>query len=136
MGALADLGFLLLAAVASAIWVRGRVSQRRSPRFLAVILLSGLGLLAFAFSAISPNDDLVQTECLRVRKSFRILSGHTKVASAHNSSVNISAIPRLVRKPQLHQPEGIVERLLVVATVRAETFQARLSANRAPPLPI
>ena len=59
MGALLDLLLLLLCTVLAALWMRAWVGRHGGARWTAALLFS-FALLAFAFSATSPDDDLVQ----------------------------------------------------------------------------
>jgi hypothetical protein len=134
VGSLVDLGFLLLAAVVSAIWVHGRFGQSRSLRLLALIMLSGLGLLAFAYSAISPKDDVVQHECIRIGSRLRVLACHASCVSANRNSVRVSATSRIADVADEPRPEGTIE--VRLAFLLPVTHHTAALATRAPPLPI
>ena len=129
MGAPLSLCFLLLGAVAFVIRRRGKPPHGR-----AAILLGGLGILAFVLSAVSPDDDDFQHEWIRGGTSLRTPAKCAKSRPAHGISANILAVS--IDKPHLPRPDGIVERLYLVAFVLPERLQVTACTNRAPPLPI
>ena|SRR6266567_7242793 len=129
MGTLLNLDFLLRGTVAFIIWARGKPRHGRT-----AILLSGLGILAFILSAVSPDDDDFQHEWIRGGTSLRTPAKCAKSRPAHGISANILAVS--IDKPHLPRPDGIVERLYLVAFVLPERLQVTACTNRAPPLPI
>jgi hypothetical protein len=80
MDAVTDLCFLSV-TICSAVWPH--VTRRRVIRSFALILLGSLGVFAFAWSAISPEDDVFQHECIRRRIPSRMLNkSHESLCSA------------------------------------------------------
>jgi len=64
MGAVASCCLLLVCVAVASVWTQAFMARCRSRRW-AVALLGALGILAFSFSVMSPDDDLVQQEVLR-----------------------------------------------------------------------
>src|SRR6185437_5975156 len=62
MQAVANSAFLLLGLVFFAFWISVNF-MRRLPRQL-IFCLGGLGIFALTFSALSPNDDLLQRDLI------------------------------------------------------------------------
>lgn len=64
MGTFANVGFLLLGLAVSAVWMRA-IFPLGLRRHCIGNLLGGVGIFALTFSAISPDDDLLQPELIR-----------------------------------------------------------------------
>src|SRR6266567_9583168 len=124
MGTLLNLDFLLRGTVAFIIWARGKPRHGRT-----AILLSGLGILAFILSAVSPDDDDFQHEWIRGGTSLRTPANCAKARPAHGTSANISAVS--IDRPHLPLPDGIVGRLRPIAFVPSARLHASACTNRA-----
>jgi len=79
MQAVANSVFFLLGLAFFAFWIRVIFTRRLSPQL--TFCLGGLGILALTFSALSPNDDLLQRDlihsaarCLNVARDARAVS--------------------------------------------------------------
>jgi len=97
-----------------------------------LVLLGGLGALAFLLSAVLPDDDGFQQEFLRGRVSFRALS-HSKKAVENVTPIHISTTFSPVAKPHLRRPHGIAQAPCIAAVSVSGDFQTPACASRAPP---
>jgi hypothetical protein len=101
-----------------------------------VMLLGALGVLAFLVSAVLPDDDAWQQECLHGRASIRILGQHTRKAVGDAASVHTSAAFGPAAKPRLLRPHGIAWALYIAPVSVSERLQSTARATRAPPLSV
>ena len=101
----------------------------------AVMLLGSLGVLAFLMSALLPDDDAWQQECLHGRMSIRALGQHTRKA-AGSASIYISTALGPAAKPRLFRPRGIAWALYIAPVSVSEKLQSTARATRAPPLSV
>jgi hypothetical protein len=127
MGALADLSFSPPSGYT--------VTRRRMAGPFAVILLGVLGVFAFAWSAISPEDDVCQLECIRRRMPSRLHNKPTKYSATPIPS-RPSGASALAKKPHLACLRGVFGSLLAVEDICFGAFQRDVPLDRAPPATI
>jgi hypothetical protein len=124
MGASASLWFVSIticigAGVCLAHW--------RTVRFSPVALVGTFGVLAFAFSAVSPDDDMLQQEYVRGVTFARVLSQPRKIGTIRSAALEIV---KKVPAPRIHALFGTA---LVIGVIPHEVFQTEILPDRAPP---
>ena len=95
MGASANTFALLVGLAAFAGWMTSRFTLPRRTSW--VKWLGGVGILALAFSIVSPDDDAFQQELIRPTSPSGTASSHARFAhqgSLVDLSINASAVAR------------------------------------------
>jgi len=100
-----------------------------------LILLGSLGVLAFLFSTITPDDDAFQQECLRGRRSVLTLSHQAKKLSESKTSKLIQTIFQPGTRPSLFRGHQFVSLLGGASLLDPQTLSLIVRAPRPPPLP-
>ena len=122
--------WLLLAIPPSILWFRGFPSDQGKRRRLLVGVLAGLGMLGFVFSAITPDDDLVQQDFTQSQKAS--LQSPSKAAGsglgARVSTVYLrstAALPAALR--------SVAEPVSFFSQTSAESVLTHTFSGRSPP---
>jgi hypothetical protein len=110
----------------------GKVWRRPWCRF-TVMLLGGVGVLAFLMSAILPDDDTLQQEFFHSRISVRCAGRHSREAAGNAASVHPSTAFWPAAKPLLVLPCGTTYRLCLAAPSGCGEIRSTTRASRAPP---
>jgi hypothetical protein len=100
------------------------------------IALGTLGVLAFLLSAVLPDDDALQQECLHGRASLRVFGWHSREAAGNAVSTHISSVFWPAPRVHLVRPHGIAHPLFIAPFSVSERLQSPASATRAPPLSV
>src|SRR4029077_19686241 len=113
--------FLLLALTVFAVWIGANVAQDR-PHRLVVRLLGGFGLLFFAFSVFSPDDDLLQQELFRPAVQSENLLRH--VIAAPGGPVGRFSFAALAAQKHPAPPPKAGATLVALQNVDLRTFRS------------
>jgi hypothetical protein len=100
----------------------------------AVILVAGLGVLAFVLSAFFPDDDAFQQECFRGKTSLQALAQHTR---RNSGGLDVRPVPKpFCAAPRAELPRRCqrTEHQYVALTAFCPTLPSPVWASRAPPL--
>lgn len=129
MGSAVNISALSLGLAAFALWTLPRITGSR--RVGWVNLLGGVGILAFIFSVVSPDDDLFQQELLRSATLSERVSAHVRVVP-QRSRIDLSIDAFVVAED--HSRDSRTGRYLVTdQPLELETpFHAPIS-NHSPP---
>lgn len=113
----------------------GRAWRRPVSRW-AVMLLGGVGVLAFLLSAVLPDDDAIQQEFLHSRVIVRVVGRHTREVAGKAASVYFFTAFAPTAKYLLVRPDGIAYPLFVTPLRSCGQFQSTTCATRAPPVSV
>jgi hypothetical protein len=106
----------------------------RTPAYRgAALLLGGIGVLAFLLSAVLPDDDALQQECLHGRASVRVVGRHTREVAGTAVSVHLSTVFWPAARTVLVRPCGATYPLYFAPIPSCGQFQSTIGATRAPP---
>jgi len=107
------------------------VSAPRPARLFGLTIATALCLIAFSLSAISPEDDVIQRDCIHSRMPAQSLSRPEKSHTPQRLSVSAVA-PRIVTSPCVLQ---VRETLLGLLSPEVDCCACLKSSslNRAPP---
>ncbi len=111
-----------------------RIALPRRRYSCALILLGALGLLAFALSAISPDDDDFQHECIHRRTSQRPLVQAKKDFLSSHIRFHVSAAESVAR-PGLRRLGETAAVSPIDRLVCSGSPHLKICADRAPPFP-
>jgi hypothetical protein len=98
-----------------------------------MLLLGGVGVLAFLLSALLPGDDSVQQEYFHNRVSHRVMGRNTREAAGNAASVRLATLFWPAAKPLLIRPCGLTYPLYFTPVSSDGEFQLTTRASRAPP---
>ncbi|MBZ5704734.1 MAG: hypothetical protein LAN63_05225 [Acidobacteriia bacterium] len=123
--------WLLLAIPPSMVWLRGFPSDVGKRRRLLVGVLAALGMLGFVFSALTPDDDLVQQEFTQSQESS--LQSPSKAAASDLDGrvsavylISAAALPAASRK--------VIEHVSPLPEKSAEILFPHAPGDRSPPV--
>jgi hypothetical protein len=112
-----------------------RGTCRRFTFSRGLILLGSFGVLAFLFSAIVPDDDGFQQECLRSRRLVLRLIHQTKRLSQSKTTKPVQTISQPGIRPSLFQGHQFASFLGDGSLLEPQTLSLTVRAPRPPPLP-
>lgn len=98
-----------------------------------VMLLRGVGVLAFLLSAVLPDDDALQQEFAHSRAFVRVVGAHTKEAAGNAASVHRSTAFWILAETLLVRPCGITYPLHFAPVPGCRQPQAATCETRGPP---
>ena len=101
-----------------------------------MMLLGGVGVLAFLLSAVLPDDDALQQEFFHSRVSLRVVGRHSREATGHAVSVHVATVFWPAAKPLLVRPCGITYSLYFAPVPSCGKSPSTTSATRAPPVSV
>jgi len=110
----------------------GRVRRAPLCRW-TVLLLGGVGVLAFLLSAVLPDDDTLQQELFHSRTSLRVVGRHTREAAGNAASVHRSTAFCPVAETPLVRPCGITYPLYFAPVPGCRQPQSATCETRGPP---
>ena len=98
-----------------------------------LMLLGGVGVLAFLLSAVLPDDDILQQELFHSRTSLRVVGRHTREAAGNAASVHRSTAFWPVAETLLVRACGITYPLYVSPVLGCPQRQSATCETRGPP---
>ena len=98
-----------------------------------MMLLGGIGVLAFLLSAVLPDDDALQQEFFHSRVSVRVVGRHSREATGYAVSVHVATVFWPAAKHLLVRPCEPEFAVYVTPLRSCGRIQSTIRATRAPP---
>jgi hypothetical protein len=96
-------------------------------------LLSAFGVLAFLFSAFSPDDDDIQQEFVQGNKPTQLVVANHRFTRSVRTVGTSAVLPALVTQPRPTIRRAAVGRVLSVDEKVLETIVSTRTGSRSPP---